>query len=477
MRDADSAAQTPASFTGNAGIDIGTTSADKNQSTLATVDEFYNDPLLTQLIHQGLTNNRELKVLDEEVEIAKNEVLARQGAYLPFVTAGYETSLEKSSLYTRNGAVDSQLDIRPGQATPNPLLNHSLGLNVFWRLDIWKAMRNAQEAANQRYLASIERRNYFVTRMVAEIAENYYHLMSLDMRLETLDKTIELQQQSLEIAKVKKEAGRGNELAVQRFQAEVKKNQSEKLIVKQEIIESENHINLLLNRYPTTIERKSSGFLDVNIQILNSGIPSQLLHNRPDIRQAEREIQAAGLDVDVARAQFYPDLTISGGVGYQAFNPKYLFVTPDALIANVAGGLIVPVINRKAIEADYLSANARQLQSVYNYQRVVLTAFTEVINRLSLAENYRKSIEVKKQQLDALVSSVEVAGKLFQNARAEYVEVLLAQRDMMEARMVLIETKKQQLSAVVNAYQALGGGDMLTMPTTSTTTVRKTPQP
>ena len=189
------------------------------------------------------------------------------------------------------------------------------------------------------------------------------------------------------------------------------------------------------------------------------GVPAQLLQNRPDIRQAERELEAAGLDVKVARAHFYPRVDITAGVGYQAFNPQYLFLTPESLIGNVAGNLVVPLINKKAIKAEYLSANAKQLQSVYNYQRVILNAFTEVINRVSKVENYRKSIEIKKQQLESLQASVDIASKLFQNARAEYVEVLLAQRDLMEARMVLIETKKEQLSAIVNAYQALGGGD------------------
>jgi outer membrane protein TolC len=122
------------------------------------------------------------------------------------------------------------------------------------------------------------------------------------------------------------------------------------------------------------------------------------------------------------------------------------------------GDIVAPVINRAAIKADYQSANARQLQAVYDYQQTVLTAYTEVINRLAKVDNYSKSIALKKQQLAALEASVDSATKLFQNARAEYMEVLLAQRDMMEARMVLIETKQEQLSAVVNAYQALGGG-------------------
>jgi outer membrane protein TolC len=118
------------------------------------------------------------------------------------------------------------------------------------------------------------------------------------------------------------------------------------------------------------------------------------------------------------------------------------------------------LVNRKAIQADYMTANARQLQALYNYQRVIINAFTEVINRISKVENYTKSIEIKKQQLDALVASVEAASNLFQAARAEYIDVLFAQRDLRDARMVYIDTKNEQLTAIVDTYQALGGGQM-----------------
>lgn len=435
-------------------------SGSENSSQLG-IQEFFNDPILTHLIDQALAGNQELKILNEEVQIARNEILARRGAYLPFVTIGAGAGLNKPSKFTPEGAVEEQLEYLPGKHFPDPLPNFVGGLNFFWQLDIWRELRNARDAAAQRYLGATERRNYFVTHLVAEIAENYYRLMALDKRLETLDKTIALQEQSLEISKAKKEAGRGTELAVQRFQAEVRKNQSEKLIVKQEIVEVENRINFLVNRFPEPVERLSAGFFDLNLHALSVGVPAQLLQNRPDIRQAERELAAAGLDVRVARAHFFPRLDITAGVGYEAFNPKYLFWTPDALIYNAAGNLVAPLINKKAIQAEYLSANAKQLQSVYNYQRAILNAFTEVVNRVSKVENYSKSIELKKLQLESLEASVDVASKLFQNARAEYVEVLLAQRDLMDARMGLIETKKEQLSAIVNAYQALGGGDLL----------------
>jgi outer membrane protein TolC len=187
-------------------------------------------------------------------------------------------------------------------------------------------------------------------------------------------------------------------------------------------------------------------------------VPPQLLMNRPDIREAERNMAAAGIDVRVARANFYPKLFITGAVGYEAFNTKYLFISPESLIYSAAGDLVGPLINKTAIRADYMNANAEQLQAIYEYQRVVLNAFTEVINRISKVQNYTQSIEIKKQQLQALERSVDNASNLFLNARVEYIDVLFAQRDLVDARSVFIETKQEQLSAIVNTYQALGGG-------------------
>lgn len=431
--------------------------ATAESSAQLRVEEFFSDSILIGLIHQALAGNQELKILAQDIRIANNEVLLRRGAFLPFLSLRAGAGLDKHSKYTLDGAVEEQLEYLPGKHFPSPLPDFLVAANVSWEVDIWRRLRNARDAASLRYLATAEGRNYVLTRVVAEVAENYYALMALDQRLATLDQTIGLQEQSLKIAQAKMEAGRGTELAVQRFRAEVQKNQSERLIVAQEIVEVENRINFLAGRFPQPVERASQGFIDLDIRALCVGLPAQLLQNRPDIRQAEREVAAAGLEVQVARAEFFPRLDITGGVGYRAFNPKYLF-QPEAFIGNVAGDLVAPLVNKSAIRAAYGTANARQLQAVYNYQRVVLDAFTEVVNRVSKAENYRQSVEIKKQQLASLEASVDTSSKLFQSARAEYIEVLFAQRDLMEARMVLIETKRQQLAAVVNAYQALGGG-------------------
>ncbi|MHB1561785.1 MAG: TolC family protein [Isosphaeraceae bacterium] len=426
------------------------------------IEEFFQDRMLTELILQALAGNQELRILAEEVQAASNEIQARTGAYFPFVTVGAEAGINKVSNYTLEGAGIHDDPFLPGRYLPNPLPNYMLGPLFFWTPDIWRQLHNARDAAMFRFLAAGEGRNYAITRLVAEIADNYYELIMLDKRLQILDQTIQIMEQSLEVARALKEAGgRGTELGVQRFLAEVRRNQGEKLVVFQRIIEVENRINFLVGRFPQPVERMTGDFIDLSLHGLSMGVPVDLLHNRPDIRQAERALAAAGLDVKVARKNFYPKGVVTSGVGYQAFNPVYLFITPEALIASVAGQLVAPLINKAALKAEYKTANARQLQAVYNYQRVVLNAYTQVINRLSQVENYRKSIEFRKQQVAALDDAVDVAMNLFQAARADYVDVLFAQRDLRDARTSLVETKQQQLSALVNTYQALGGGAYL----------------
>src|SRR5262249_35687959 len=134
---------------------------------------------------------------------------------------------------------------------------------------------------------------------------------------------------------------------------------------------------------------------------------------------------------------------------------------PQAVAGDIAAGLVGPLVNKRAIRARYMTANARQLQCIYNYQRTILNAFTEVFNRLSMVEKYTSSLQLRKQQLATLENAVDVADNLFQNARTEYIDVLYAQRDLRDARTVLIDTKAEQLNAIVNTYQALGGGNSL----------------
>jgi len=419
---------------------------------------FFTDTHLTSLIDTALKNNQELNILLQEIKVANNEVRARKGAYLPYVNGGAAAGFEKTPKYTRSGAVDATTDITPGQKIPDVLPDYMVGVNLSWEVDIWKKLRNAKKSALLRYLSTTAGKNFMVTHLIAEIANTYFELMALDNQLEILRQNIQIQQNALEIVRLEKTAARVTELAVRRFEAEVLKNQSRQYYILQDIIEAENRINFLVGRFPQPVLRNSTGFKDLPPHDVQVGVPAQLLENRPDVRQAELDLAAADLDVQVAKTYFYPTLNITGVVGLEAFNPSYLVSKPESMMYSLAGGFFGPLINRNAIKATYYSANARQIQAVFNYQRTVLTAYIEVANQLANIGNLQKSYSLQTKQVRALTESIDISTSLFRSARANYMEVLLTQRDALESKFELIETQKQRMNAMVNAYQALGGG-------------------
>lgn len=419
---------------------------------------YFTDPYLAALIDTALKNNQELNITLQEIEISRNEVRARKGEYLPFVGIRAGAGVEKTPRYTSTGAGDAATEITPGKEMPDPLPDFLLGVYATWEVDVWHKLRNAKKAAVYRYLSSIEGKNFMVTNLISEIANSYYELLALDNQLAILKSNIDIQNNALRIVKVQQEAARVTQLAVRRFEAQVFSTQSMQYKIQQQITETENRINFLLGRYPQPIARNASMFDALMPQKIAAGVPAQLLENRADIRQAEQQLIAAKLDVKVARAQFYPSLGITGGVGYQAFNPSYLFRSPESILYSLAGDIAAPLVNRNAIKAAYSSANARQIQAVYNYERTVLNAYIEVANQLSMISNLKNSYDLKNQQVEALNQSITISNSLFNSARADYMEVLLTQRDALESRFELVETRKQQLNALVNIYQALGGG-------------------
>ena len=419
---------------------------------------YFKDLNLINLIEIALKNNQELQITLQEIEIAKNDIRVRKGALLPKVGIGAGAGVEKVGRYTSQGAGDASTEIRPGLEMPEPLGDLKIAAYANWEVDIWKKLRNSKKAAVSRYLSTVEGKNFVITNLIAEVADSYYELLALDNQLDIVTQNIALQSTALEIVKIQKEAARSTELAVQKFQAEVMASKSMEFEILQNIKETENKINFLLGQYPQEIRRDKTNFTSWLPSVIHTGIPSQLLANRPDIKQAEMELEGAKLDVKVARAEFYPSLDIRAMVGVNAFKATYLFTFPESLLYSLAGDFAAPLINRNAIKAEYSAANARQIQALYNYDRTILKAYLEVSSQLSKINNLEKKYQLKAQQVDALNRSIAVAGDLFKSARVDYFEVLMTQRDALESKLELLETKKEQLNAVVHIYKDLGGG-------------------
>ncbi len=420
--------------------------------------EFFTDPVLVALIDTALKNNQELNIVTQEIEIARNEARAKKGEYLPYLYLQGAGGAEKTPRYTRNGVVEDNLEVEPGEHFPEPLTDMLLSANVSWEVDIWKKLRNAKRAAVARYIATAEGKNFLITHLVAEIASTYYELQALDNQLLILKQNIAIQSDALDIVKLEKASAQVTELAVKRFEAEVYHTKSLQFDIQQQIIETENKLNFLVGRYPTSIVRNSESFMTIIPKPIQAGIPSQLLQNRPDIKQAEYQLTAAKLDVKSAKASFYPALNIRAGVGYQAFNPQYFIKTPQSLLYTVAGDLIAPLLNRNALKAQYYSASAKQVQAMFNYEQTILNAYIEVLNQVNKLDNIAKSYELREKRVLSLTQSIPISNNLFKSARADYMEVLMTQRDALDSRMELVETKKEQMNALINVYRALGGG-------------------
>ncbi|SNR89910.1 efflux transporter, outer membrane factor (OMF) lipoprotein, NodT family [Methylobacillus rhizosphaerae] len=420
--------------------------------------EFFEDPYLSSLIDIALTNNKEINILMQRISVAENEILARKGEYLPSVGFGAAAETERTAKYTRNGAIEENLDIKEGKAFPKYFGNYQFGLVASWELDVWKKLRNATKVATMEYMASIEGKHFLTTNLVAEVADSYYELLALDNQLDNLDKNIQIQQHAFDVVKQLQLYGRTTSLAVKRFEAEVNKNRSQRYEVKQHIVETENRINFLLGRTPQPIERASASFMDLKPKMLETGMPSQLLENRPDIRKAQLELEAAKLNIEVAKANFYPSFALKAGLGFQAFNPRYLLNMPESVAGSLAGDIMAPLVNRNAIIATYKNASAEQIQAAFDYEQAIIKAYSEVSTQLSNIDNLDKNYQLKNSQVEALTSSIDISNQLFQSARADYMEVLLTQRDALEAKMDLIETKQKQITAMIDLYRALGGG-------------------
>lgn len=420
--------------------------------------DLFDDPELVALIEEGLRFNRELQAMKQEINIANAEIIARRGEVFPRLGLGVSAGIDKPGRYTSRGAADAGSEIEPGRETPENLTDFRVAFNASWEIDIWRKLANATDAARMRFVGSVEGRRFVITGLVAEIARTYYELESLDNQLIVLEQNIALLQDALEVVRMQQTAARVTMLGVQRFEAELMKYEARRYTLQQQIVVAENRLNLLVGRYPRTVSRNSEAFVATEPVDLQAGLPSQLLERRPDIRQAELGLQAAKLDVKVARARFYPSLSIDADLGIQTFSLLKFGAMPASLLYGAFAKIMAPLLNRADIKADYFAANAKQMQAVVGYEQTVLTAFSEVVTTLAAIRNIDQRFERKARQVDLLKQAIDTSNALFASARADYLEVLTTRREALEAELELIETKESQLVSRIDLYRALGGG-------------------
>lgn len=419
---------------------------------------FFRDSLLTALIDTALQNNFTLQIALQRIESAQAQTTFTRGELLPKVFANAGAGIRKFGLYTMDGAGNISTEILPGKIVPIDLPDFNLGLQTSWELDVWGKLRNKNEAALAGYLASVEATRFVATSLIAEIAGLYYDLLELDLEQDIIRQTLLKQKEALNVIQLQKEAGKANELAVQQFEAQIFGTQALEREIAQQIVVRENMLNFLLGRFPQPIARRKESLFAEPPESVAYGIPSQLLQNRPDIREAEFLVQASRYEVEAAKAAFLPSFTITAGAGFQAFDPAFLFLTPASIAYNALGGLVAPLFNWNALEAQQRNATAEQVRALTQYQQKIVNAYMEVANELFHINNLRDLDSLKLQQRNVLQESVDIATELYKSAKATYLEILLAQQSSLQAQLELMQIKKRRQIALVNLYKALGGG-------------------
>jgi multidrug efflux system outer membrane protein len=426
------------------------------------VKQFFGDPFLLALIDSAIAHNPDLAIALEQIEIARAQVAIRRGAMLPSLNGVVTGSGDRYGDYTMNGVGNFDTNLS-GNIKEEQKINRSftpdffVGFRSNWEIDIWGKLKNQRKAAAAVLLATEKGRQYAITNIVATVASLYYELMAVKYELDVIKKNIQLQQQALEVVKVQKEGGRATELAVKQFSAQLLNTRAIEFQTRQRKVELENQINAISGRFPSAITTDSTIIRQPVPEVASIGLPSSLLLRRPDIRQAEYELEAAQANVLSARAAFLPSLTLSPYVGYNAFRGSLLF-NPGSIAYGILGGITAPIFNGNRIRSEYAIANAENKQAIYNYQKVILNSYSEVVTQLSRIENNEKMFALKDQEFNELNSAVSTARDLYLSGYANYLEIITAQKGVLDAELELAVTKKEIFLATVDLYRSLGGG-------------------
>jgi HAE1 family hydrophobic/amphiphilic exporter-1 len=425
------------------------------------IRQFFPDPYLQRLIDTALNSSPDIQSSFQRIELAAANMRFNRAFLYPSLQAGVTAALDKYGDYTMNGVGNHDTNLSPNidgdEHIPNPTPDYFIGFRSSWEIDLWGKLHSRKRAAISRWLASREGYRLIVTTLTADIATLYYQLLALDNEQKVLTKNIQLQENALEIVKVQKLGGRATELAVQQFQAQLLHTRSLRYTTAQQITETENQLNFLAGRSAQPIPRDSSLLNTPLPANLSAGLPSQLLLNRPDIRAAELQLEALNADIRAARAAFFPALTLSPYIGYNAFKPSLLF-NAGSVAYGVAGGLMAPIFNRNVLKADYARTVAEGRIALYDYQKTVLTGIREVTNSLKGIQNFTGYYQLKQQEVESLNNAVGVANDLYLVGRASYLEVIMAQRNVLDAELEMTQARKNILLHTIGLYRGVGGG-------------------
>jgi len=406
--------------------------------------EVFQDPVLQQLIRTALEQNYDLRIAASRVLQAQAQLGITRANQFPTVSAGAEAFSE------RNPKISSSFPSYEAHAG-------AVDLAVVWNLDFWGKYRRQTEAARASLLASQWGHNAVLAGVVSSVATAYFTLRELDLALDVSKRTLAARQDSLRLTSVLAKHGSASGLDVR---------QSEQLVytaaetipdLERQIALQENSLSILLGRNPGPIPRGRRLTEQPNPPAIPVGLPSELLERRPDIRAAEATLVAANAEIGVAKAAFFPSISLTGTAGYESFALNNLF-THSQRMWNGAASLTQPVFAGGALRAGKRLAEAQEQEMLLTYQQTIINAFQEVSNSLTA---YQKGREFREQQelLTAAANDADRLSKiLYEHGGASYLQVLISENNDLSAELNLAQAELNERLALIQLYNALGGG-------------------
>jgi outer membrane protein, multidrug efflux system len=407
--------------------------------------ELFRDETLQTLIRSALTNNYDVRIAAARVEQAGAILAEDKAAYFPQLTYQGAAGVGKNS--------------QQGTAVPNVRQNQyyeAIG-NVSWEIDVWGRLRRLKESARAQYLATAEARTNVMITLISTVAADYFQLLALDKELQIARDTTNSFGQSLKIFSERLRGGVSSRLETAAAEAEEASAAATVPDLERQIAIEENQISILLGMNPAPILRHKKLLEESLPPDVPPGLPSALLQRRPDIREAEQEVRAANALVGLAKAQFYPQLTLTALFG-QVSPEVSAFTSGGATAWGAAANLAGPIFRGGLLKGELNQARAAWEESVLQYQLAVLNALQEVSNALIAREKLAQERVEQARAVTAYEEAVKVANQRYTAGQANYYELLQEQQLLFPAENALTQTELNQLLAIVQLYQALGGG-------------------
>ena len=398
--------------------------------------EMFTDRKLQSLIETGIKQNTDLNVARLRVEAAEAALITAKLSYLPSLGINAEGG---SSQYDGTTAK-----------------TYNVGASASWELDIFGRLTAAKRGAVAALQGSRDYQQAVQTQLVATIADSYYTLSMLDTQMAINNRTLENWRATVRTLEALKKVGKANDAGVLQAKANVMQLESSQLAIRKSISETENALSAILAMPSHSIERNNlteASFPDT----ISIGVPLQLLSNRPDVRQAEMELAQAFYATNVARAAFYPNITLSGTLGWTN-NGGGVITNPGQWLLNVIGSLTQPLFNRGVNIANLNIAKSRQEEAKLLFRQALLNAGKEVNDALTVWQTAKSQIEIGERRVSVLNDAVQKTELLMCHSGATYLEVLTAQQSLLEAETLQSQAYFERIQSIIKLYHALGGG-------------------